>query len=82
MLGARKQFKVEDRARRRSNRARLSRTKGTDKPSTRKPGIYFSSKPASLKGGALFKHAKPPLPDGTWGIPIRLKKKYRPIAGA
>lgn len=82
MLGPNKQFKAEDRARRRSFRGRKGRTLSTDKPATRKFGVKYSSEPALLKSGARFKHAKPPLPDGTYGIPIRLKQKYRPVPGA
>jgi hypothetical protein len=82
MLGSRKQLKHENRVARRSQLARLNnRASGTDKPKTRNPGVYYSSEPAMLKGGARFKHAETPLPNGTWGIPMLPKRKYRPIRG-
>lgn len=81
MLGFRKQIKLESR---RQLRAAVAKQKkngaGTDKPSTRKFGVYFSSENAELKAGAKFRHSiePSPVPDGNL---IPLRRKYRPIRG-
>jgi len=81
MLGARKLLKLEDRRRRRSQRFNLkARGKGTDKPSTRKFGVYFSAAPAELKAGSKFRHAIEPSPVADGNL-IPLRRKYRPIRG-
>jgi hypothetical protein len=72
----RKEFKRNDRAKRRSIRARRKRTIGTQKPTSRKPGVKYSAAPA-VYGAGLFRHERPQEPYGTFGTPIRLKRKYR-----